>query len=69
MGETRETRIREFQCQQKVPVVGLPEGTWLGVCGSEITVYGAHPAVVFPPDESRFEINPSEKLMLQQTQE
>jgi dipeptidase E len=65
MGETRETRIREFQCQQKVPVVGIPEGTWLRVMDSEITVKGAHPAVVFPPNESRYDINTEEKLILQ----
>jgi dipeptidase E len=64
MGETRETRIREFQCQQKVPVVGIPEGTWLRVMDSEITVKGAHPAVVFPPNESRYDINTEEKLTL-----
>ena len=65
MGETRETRIREFQCQQKVPVVGIPEGTWLRVMDSEITVKGAHPAVVFPSNESRYDINTEEKLILQ----
>lgn len=64
MGETRETRIREFQEQQNVPVVGLPEGTWLRVLNSEITVKGAHPAVVFPPYESRYDLNTEEKLIL-----
>ena len=57
MGETRETRIREFQCQQKITVVGLPEGSWLSVYGSEITVRGNHPVVVFPADQERFEVD------------
>ena len=64
MGETRETRIREFQEQQNVPVVGLREGTWLRVLNSEIIVKGAHPAVVFPPYESRYDLNTEEKLIL-----
>jgi dipeptidase E len=55
MGETRETRIREFQCQQKISVVGLPEGSWLSVHGSEIQVRGNHPVIVFPADQDRFE--------------
>lgn len=64
MGETRETRIREFQCQQKTTVVGLYEGTWLRVSDSEIFVRGQHPAVVFKPDETRFEVGPDQILAL-----
>ena len=28
-GETRETRIQEFLTQNKIPVVGLREGSWI----------------------------------------
>ncbi len=64
MGETRETRIREFQCQQQTTVVGLPEGTWLRVSDSEIYVRGEHSAVVFQPDETRYESGPDHILAL-----
>lgn len=64
MGETRETRIREFQCQQQTTVVGLPEGTWLRVNDSEIYVKGEHSVVVFKPDETRFEVGPDQILAL-----
>lgn len=64
MGETRETRIREFQCQQQTTVVGLPEGTWLRVNDSEIYVKGQHSVVVFKPDETRFEVGPDQILAL-----
>jgi dipeptidase E len=64
MGETRETRIREFQHQQKINVVGLPEGTWLRVQDNEVRVYGAHDAVVFPPDKPRYQVQSGKKLVL-----
>lgn len=62
MGETRETRIREFQQQQKVHVVGLPEGTWLSVQDQEIVIKGSAAAVVFPPDQPRYKVDPGKKL-------
>ena len=63
MGETRETRIREFQEQQKVPVVGLPEGTWLSVQDQEIIIKGNFAAVVFPPEQPRYTVRPNEELV------
>ncbi|MDT8436558.1 MAG: dipeptidase PepE [Gemmatimonadota bacterium] len=41
MGETRETRIREFHVQNPQPVVGLREGAWLRVEGERATLGGA----------------------------
>jgi len=40
MGETRETRIREFHAFNSVPVLGLREGSWLAVKGASILLKG-----------------------------
>lgn len=51
MGETRETRIREFHEENDTPVVGLREGSWLvveGIGGSQVArLGGPHPARYF----------------------
>nr|WP_269330280.1 dipeptidase PepE [Kineosporia babensis] len=40
MGETRETRLREFGEENDVPVLGLREGTHLRVSGDSATIGG-----------------------------
>lgn len=47
MGETRETRIKEFHTQQNVPVVGLREGSWVEVTGTDIFLRGHLSARIF----------------------
>ena len=47
MGETRATRIKEFHTQNNIPVVGLPEGSWLRVSGDTITLKGNCSARIF----------------------
>lgn len=47
MGETRETRIKEFQSFNSVPVLGLREGSWLEVLGDRITLKGNLSARLF----------------------
>ena len=47
-GETRRQRLAEFvAANPDVPVVGLPEGSFLRVEGSAITLLGPHDAPVF----------------------
>ena len=56
MGETRETRIKEFHQFNTQPVVGLREGSWLEVKGQSIQVKGALHARVFEYDTEPYEI-------------
>ena len=56
MGETRETRIKEYHTQNTVPVVGLREGSWLDVSGTAITLSGAHSARIFQVEKSPYEV-------------
>ena len=47
-GETRRQRLAEFvAANPDVPVVGLPEGSWLRVEGGELRLEGPHDAPVF----------------------
>lgn len=58
MGETRETRIKEFHTQNNIPVVGLREGSWITVSNSEIRLNGPLTARIFVKDKEPFEAPP-----------
>jgi dipeptidase E len=47
MGETRETRIREFLEENDLPVVGLREGSMIRVEGARMTLLGTAGARLF----------------------
>ncbi len=62
MGETRETRIKEFHAFNSTPVLGLREGSWLSVKGNEILLKGDLTARLFQQNESPIEIEPGTDL-------
>lgn len=62
MGETRETRIKEFHSQNTIPVVGLREGSWLEVKRETILLKGKLYARIFKHNKTPFEIEPAFQL-------
>ena len=56
MGETRETRIKEYHAFNNVPVVGLREGSWLDVKGDTIILKGNLNARIFRKDQAAEEV-------------
>jgi dipeptidase E len=62
MGETRETRIREFHEENTTPVVGLREGAVLRVEGARMTLLGSSGARVFRRGEQPVEHAPGADL-------
>ncbi|OYQ44833.1 dipeptidase E [Flavobacterium cyanobacteriorum] len=62
MGETRETRIREFHVFHRQPVVGLREGSWLEVKGSAIVLGGDRHARIFRQGQEPEEVAPGADL-------
>ncbi len=62
MGETRETRIKEFHAFNATPVLGLREGSWLRVKGDSIVLEGNLTARLFRQNEAPMEVEPGTDL-------
>jgi len=56
MGETRETRIKEFHHYNTQPVIGLREGSWLAVQDNSIILKGQLTARIFEYNKAPYEI-------------
>ena len=56
MGESRETRINEFHKFNDQFVIGLREGSYLQVQGSDIYLKGLKHAIIFKKKNEKFEI-------------
>ncbi|HMC00970.1 MAG TPA: dipeptidase PepE [Flavobacteriaceae bacterium] len=62
MGETRETRIKEFHKFNTQPVVGLREGSWLHVNNNSIVLKGSLTARIFEHDKTPYEVSSETEL-------
>lgn len=62
MGETRETRIKEFHNFNTPPVIGLREGSWLNVNGTSIVLKGTLTARIFEYNKPPYEVEPETQL-------
>lgn len=56
MGETRETRIKEFHQFNTQPVVGIREGSWIEVKDNSIQLKGHLDARIFEYNQEPYEI-------------
>ncbi|HEU0227204.1 MAG TPA: dipeptidase PepE [Arachidicoccus soli] len=62
MGETRETRIKEFLSQNQIPVIGLREGSWIRVKNDLVKLEGSLPAKIFEKDKEPYELAAHSKI-------
>lgn len=57
MGETRETRIREFHSYNSQPVIGLREGSYIEIKNNRIILKGGLTARIFEKNKDPYEID------------
>jgi len=56
MGESRETRIKEFHVFNETAVLGLREGSWLSIENNKIILQGEHTARLFLQNQDPMEL-------------
>lgn len=56
MGESRETRIKEFHVFNETPVIGLREGSWISVQGDKNILLGKHTGRLFQQNKKTIEL-------------
>ncbi|WP_299251159.1 dipeptidase PepE [uncultured Lacinutrix sp.] len=62
MGETRETRIKEFHQFNTQPVIGLREGSYIEIKGKDIVLKGSLKARIFEYEKEPYEIETNTSL-------
>ena len=62
MGETRETRIKEYLIYNDLIVVGLREGSHLQVKGDQIELVGELPMRIFKKNETPYEVKSGDDI-------
>ncbi|WP_078055303.1 dipeptidase PepE [Flavobacterium crassostreae] len=62
MGETRETRLKEFHVFNTIPVLGLREGSWLEVKAGKIILRGGLKARLFEANQTPTELENNSDL-------
>lgn len=62
MGETRETRIKEFHAFNDIPVLGLREGSWLEITAEKIILKGKLSARLFRQNQAPEELESESNL-------
>lgn len=64
MGETRETRIKEYHVFNATSVLGLREGSWLEVKDNSIVLRGTLTARVFKQNEIPYELESGREVVI-----
>ncbi|SEB45639.1 dipeptidase E [Tenacibaculum sp. MAR_2009_124] len=64
MGETRETRIKEYHVFNETAVLGLREGSWLEVSGESTVLKGELTARLFKPSAEPVELESNTEVSI-----